>query len=79
MTEKKDTINFLLNKYMDLVVSLPYDPYVSIKYAISACIRFAIRASMSLNMSENEFNKIFEDEWKWNMNEAKKKNAGILN
>ena len=80
--DKNDTIDLILNNVMDVIFSLPFDPKSSVRYAISACLRFATRAAIRLHITPEELLKELQEEWMWNEDEIRNNgsnNSGVLN
>jgi hypothetical protein len=64
--EKEHTVNYLLDNFMNILISVSLDPKTSTRYAISACLRFASRAAINLNIPVGEILRELQEEWMWN-------------
>jgi hypothetical protein len=76
--DKEEVISFLLNNFMDGIedAGIPSDP--GIFYAIEACLRFACRAAININMPLEELEERLKEQWKWNEDDIKNEEI-ILN
>ncbi len=64
MTERESNINFILNNFMDSVMKLPVrSASEAVRQAITACLRFASRAAIHLNLSIADVEQELEEEW----------------
>lgn len=63
---KEETINFLLEHFMEKLVESGHRPDPGAYYAIEACLRFAARAAIDMGVSIEDLKKQLEEQWKWN-------------
>lgn len=78
---KENNINFLLNHFMDRVMELPMTPRECVRCAISACLRFAARAAVKLDISSDELKKELDSERIWSEADERSNGSGsgVLN
>lgn len=66
--EKNRVIDELLNSFMTKLVVLGIDANPGVEYAISACLRFATRATILMEITKEDLIKELDDEWDYNLN-----------
>lgn len=60
---KNPTIDFLLNKLVSELIEIPLPAEIGVRFAISACLRFACAAATKLGLTWDEILNEFELEW----------------
>ena len=66
---KDNSIDFLLNAFMDAVCKIPLPNKVVVRFAISGCLRFACAAAPMLGLTIQDLLQELEVEWhseSWN-------------